>query len=176
MTSSHLLSSLPRLRRQTPSFFTMITILRPLVRHHRRRPANCSDISLGPSPRASIRAMTDLFPASKAAGARRIVNLIKAAGQTIHGVGLQCHLSITYKPTLASMISTLQGFTNLGVDVAYTEIDVKMTMPSDSGKLETQRQVYKDIAASCVAVPRCVGMSIWVSCRQSNWDLSALDL
>ncbi|EGP85927.1 unnamed protein product [Zymoseptoria tritici ST99CH_3D1] len=106
---------------------------------------------------------------SKAAGARRIVNLIKAAGQTIHGVGLQCHLSITYKPTLASMISTLQGFTNLGVDVAYTEIDVKMTMPSDSGKLETQRQVYKDIAASCVAVPRCVGMSIWGVSDKYSW-------
>ncbi|CZT20884.1 related to Endo-1,4-beta-xylanase A [Ramularia collo-cygni] len=107
--------------------------------------------------------------ASKAGGARRFVNLIKAAGQTIHGVGLQCHLSITYNPTYASMVQTLTGFTNLGVDVAYTEIDVKMTLPSNSAKLETQRQVYQNVARSCVAVPRCVGMTIWGVSDKYSW-------
>jgi endo-1,4-beta-xylanase len=67
----------------------------------------------------------------------------------INGVGFQAHLA--------------SEMTKRGVDVAYTEIDVRMNTPPTQAKLKVQADTYERIAASCLAVPRCVGMTTWVS-------------
>lgn len=57
----------------------------------------------------------------------------------------------------------LNGLTALDVDVLYSEIDVRMNTPCTAAKLQTQAAVYERIAASCLAVERCIGMTTWVS-------------
>lgn len=54
-------------------------------------------------------------------------------------------------------------YTSRGVDVAYTEVDVRMKTASTPAKLQVQKKAFERVAASCHAVKRCIGMTTWVS-------------
>jgi endo-1,4-beta-xylanase len=93
-------------------------------------------------------------------------NLI-AQGVPIHGVGFQGHLAIQYG--LPSMRANLQRFADLGLDVAITELDVRMILPRDTAKDTTQARYYHDVVAACVAVSRCVGVTVWDYTDKYSW-------
>ena len=57
----------------------------------------------------------------------------------------------------------------MGVDVAYTEVDVRFVPPANVTKLAEQRAAYERIAASCLAVERCVGMTTWGVTDKYSW-------
>ncbi|KXT11846.1 hypothetical protein AC579_4275 [Pseudocercospora musae] len=109
-------------------------------------------------------------------GAQRIVKLVKQYGVKINGVGLQAHVSINTTETPSGADSdretlekALKGLTALGVEVAYTEIDVAMDTPSTPAKLQIQANTYQRIAASCMAVKGCVGMTTWGVSDKNSW-------
>lgn len=106
----------------------------------------------------------------KTEGARRIVKLIQSYGIRIDGVGFQAHLSSEVTPTSARtvpskevLVKSLESLTGLGVDVAYTEIDIRMKLPATEEKLKKQAKDWANVVGSCMAVDRCVGMTVWVS-------------
>ncbi|EGP85928.1 putative endo-beta-1,4-xylanase [Zymoseptoria tritici IPO323] len=113
----------------------------------------------------------------KAAGAQRIVKYIQSKGGPIHGVGFQAHL--TSEPTTSSgggvapgrveLTNRLQSFTALGVDVAYTELDVRMNTPATPAKTAVQAEVYYNVSSSCLATKRCVGMTLWGVSDKYSW-------
>ena len=110
------------------------------------------------------------YNGAKTDGAQRIVRLIQKAGVKINGVGFQAHLASESTPTSPGaapsqnvLSAALRKMTKRGVDVAYTEVDVRMNTPPTRAKLKVQAGAYKRIAASCLAVPRCIGMTTWVS-------------
>jgi endo-1,4-beta-xylanase len=107
---------------------------------------------------------------SKAAGAVRIVKLVQAAGARIDGVGLQAHLIVGQTPSRAALTSRLTQFTDLGVDVAYTELDVRVSkVPSSSSDLQQQGKDYVSVVGSCLDVPRCVGVTVWGFGDSHSW-------
>ena len=57
--------------------------------------------------------------------------------------------------------SNFERFAALGLDVAITELDIRMTLPSTSALLAAQANDYKYVVNSCVAVSRCVGITTW---------------
>jgi len=88
----------------------------------------------------------------------------------IDGVGYQGHLVTETTPTQstpcpseADLTAALKVTADLGVDVAYTEIDIRMKTPANAQKLQALADAYGRVAKSCINVPRCVGMTIWVS-------------
>ena len=89
--------------------------------------------------------------------------MVKKAGARIDGVGFQGHFTLDELPPADDMANSLRSLTDLGVDVAYTEMDVRMKMPTSTQKLQKHAQGYADLAKSCLMVPRCVGITIWVS-------------
>ncbi|HST83204.1 MAG TPA: endo-1,4-beta-xylanase [Kineosporiaceae bacterium] len=93
-------------------------------------------------------------------------NLI-AQGVPLDGIGFQGHLAIQYG--LPAVQANLQRFADLGLDVAITELDVRMIMPRDTAKDTTQAQYYHDVVAACVAVSRCVGVTIWDYTDKYSW-------
>lgn len=111
------------------------------------------------------------YGTAKYEGAQRIVKLIQSYGIQIDGVGLQAHLTSEgtassgggVAPSQSALETVLTGLTDLNVDVLYTEIDVRFTLPSTETKLQEQKDVFQAIAASCIAVERCIGMIVWVS-------------
>jgi endo-1,4-beta-xylanase len=110
------------------------------------------------------------FNDEKTAAARRIVELIQSYGVRIDGVGFQAHLSSEITPTSPRTVPSqetltkcLQSFADLGVDVAYTEVDIRMELPATKEKLKVAAEDWSHVVGSCMAVDRCVGITTWVS-------------
>jgi endo-1,4-beta-xylanase len=106
---------------------------------------------------------------AKTQGAIRIVKLVQSYGVKIDGVGLQGHMVVaktntqsTPVPSLSTLTSVLQSFADLNVDVAWTELDIRMPMPATQSLLNTQAEQYARVATACMNVARCVGITIWV--------------
>ncbi|KAF1954133.1 endo-1,4-beta-xylanase-like protein [Byssothecium circinans] len=113
---------------------------------------------------------------AKTEGTKRIVKLIKSYGVKIDGVGYQAHLSSEVTATSAGptpnqtvLEQAFRTTSALGVDVAYTEIDIRMNTPATPEKLEVQAQAYQRVAAACLAVKRCVGMTVWGISDKYSW-------
>ncbi|MFJ3893218.1 MULTISPECIES: endo-1,4-beta-xylanase [unclassified Streptomyces] len=96
-----------------------------------------------------------------------LVKSLKAAGVPIDGVGLQAHLVLGQVP--ATLQQNIQRFADLGVDVAITELDVRMALPADSTKLAQQKADFKSVMAACVAVTRCVNVTVWGFTDSDSW-------
>ena len=47
------------------------------------------------------------------------------------------------------------------VQVAITELDIRMTLPATQQMLEQQATDYQNVVAACSAVPGCIGITIW---------------
>ncbi|KAJ5416243.1 Glycoside hydrolase superfamily [Penicillium sp. CMV-2018d] len=106
---------------------------------------------------------------SKSTGAQRIVKLVKQYGAKIDGVGLQGHFTVGSTPSQSEQTTNLAAFTDLGVDVAYTELDIRMTLPSTDALLAEQSTDYKNTVAACVANKKCVGVSIGNYSDKYSW-------
>jgi endo-1,4-beta-xylanase len=96
-----------------------------------------------------------------------LVKSLKAAGVPIDGVGLQAHLVLGQVP--ATLQQNIQRFADLGVDVAITELDVRMALPADSTELAQQKADFKSVMAACVAVTRCVNVTVWGFTDSDSW-------
>jgi hypothetical protein len=108
---------------------------------------------------------------AKTNGAIRIVKLVQSYGVKIDGVGLQGHMvseptntQKTICPNQAKLTQVLESYTALGVDVAYTEVDIRLNTPTNAQKQQANAKSYGDMMGSCMAVKRCVGFTIWVCC------------
>jgi endo-1,4-beta-xylanase len=97
----------------------------------------------------------------KSAAALNIVKTLQEAGTKIDGVGFQSHFIVGSTPSKASQISNLESFTALGVEVALTELDIRMKVPSTTASLKQQSTDYQDTVAACLAVTGCVGITVW---------------
>lgn len=88
-----------------------------------------------------------------------LVKTLQSQGVPLDGIGLQCHFIVGEVPT--SLESIMQQFTALGVEVAITELDIRMTLPSTPALLAQQQTDYQNVIAACKNVPGCVGVTIW---------------
>jgi endo-1,4-beta-xylanase len=111
------------------------------------------------------------YGSAKALGAQRILKLVQSYGVQIDGVGLQAHLTSegtassggAVAPDTATLTRVLKLYTDLGVEVAYTELDVRFTTPVTAAKLQAQADAYARVTQSCINVKKCVGITLWVS-------------
>ncbi|KAG6919173.1 hypothetical protein DXG01_008471 [Tephrocybe rancida] len=88
-----------------------------------------------------------------------LVKSLKAAGVPIDGIGVQAHLIVGSVPS--TLQANLKQFTALGVEVAITELDIRMTLPSTDALLAQQKKDYQTVIAACKAVVGCIGVTIW---------------
>jgi endo-1,4-beta-xylanase len=116
------------------------------------------------------------YAGAKAEAAARIVAMVKAYGLRIDGVGLQAHLTTEKTPTneiptpsVATLEKALRLYTDQGVDVAYTELDIRMLTPENSSKLQTAAEHYVRVFESCMNVPRCIGVTVWGVSDKYSW-------
>jgi len=109
------------------------------------------------------------YAGSKATGAQGIVKLIQASGGRIDGVGLQSHFIVGQTPSLATQKANRASFTALGVEVAITELDIRMTLP-DTSALQTQQSTdYQTPTTACVQTEGCVGITLWDYTDKYSW-------
>ncbi|MEU6090931.1 endo-1,4-beta-xylanase [Streptomyces sp. NPDC047085] len=97
-----------------------------------------------------------------------LIKQLKADGAPIDGFGMQAHLALQYGfPD--RLQQNIQRFADLGVDVAITELDIRMILPSDTAKLAEQADWYGKVTDACLAVRRCVGITVWGYTDRHSW-------
>lgn len=95
----------------------------------------------------------------KSTGMANLVKRLKKDRVPIDGIGVQAHLIVGQLPT--DIRQNLQDFADLGVDVAITELDIRMPTPPTKESLEQQKKDYETVIKACKAVKRCIGVTIW---------------
>jgi GH35 family endo-1,4-beta-xylanase len=55
------------------------------------------------------------------------------------------------------------------VDLAITELDIRMTLPATDPLLAQQKQDYHTIIYTCGQIPKCVEMTIWGYSDYYSW-------
>jgi len=99
-----------------------------------------------------------------------IFNLLQrllAEGVPIHGIGFQAHFIIGQVP--ATFVANMQRFANLGLDVAITELDIRMNTPPTHANLVQQANDYAATFNACFQVPRCLGITVWGVTDLYSW-------
>ncbi|PSL55800.1 endo-1,4-beta-xylanase (glycosyl hydrolase family 10) [Saccharothrix carnea] len=96
-----------------------------------------------------------------------MVKSFKQQGIPIDGVGLQAHLILGQIPS--TVRQNIQRFADLGVDVAITELDIRMRTPRDATKDAQQAADYRAVVNACLAVTRCVGITVWDFSDGHSW-------
>ena len=96
---------------------------------------------------------------AKSTAMLNLVKSLKAQGAPIDGIGLQAHLTVGEIPS--TLQANMERFTALGIEVAITELDIRMTLPETPALLEQQKQDYQTVVSACNAVPGCIGVTVW---------------
>jgi endo-1,4-beta-xylanase len=115
-------------------------------------------------------------PGNKTTAAYNLVKELQARHIQIDGVGLESHFEVGATPSAADQVTAKQGFLDLGIEVAITELDVRYTAAPyyDAVGEATQAQNYYDSVASCITVgPRCIGITVWDFDDAYSWVPSA---
>jgi endo-1,4-beta-xylanase len=95
--------------------------------------------------------------AGKTQGVYNMVRDFKTRGVPIDCVGFQSHFGSGGMPS--NFQTTLSNFAALGVDVALTELDIA-SAPATA---------YANVTNACLAVPRCVGITVWGVRDSDSW-------
>ncbi|MEU8179037.1 endo-1,4-beta-xylanase [Microbispora hainanensis] len=95
---------------------------------------------------------------AKTQGVYNMVRDFKSRGVPIDCVGLQGHFN-SGSAYNSNFRTTISSFAALGVDVAITELDVE-------GASAT---TYANIVNDCLAVARCVGITVWGVRDSDSW-------
>jgi endo-1,4-beta-xylanase len=112
----------------------------------------------------------------------------KAAGVPIDGIGFQTHLSTQYGfPDYGghTMQQNLQRFTDLGLKVAETEVDIRtdvQRVPNDTSTpakytntpltpalQQKQQDYWKRTLQACLAVRGCISYTVWGVSDNQSW-------
>ncbi|KAK0204279.1 endo-1,4-beta xylanase [Desarmillaria ectypa] len=96
-----------------------------------------------------------------------LVKSLKAQGIPIDGIGIQSHLIVGEVPS--TLKANFEQFTALGVEIAITELDIRMTLPATPALLAQQKADYQTVISTCVAVKGCIGVTIWDYTDKYSW-------
>jgi endo-1,4-beta-xylanase len=107
-------------------------------------------------------------PGPKADAVYALLATLRAQGVPVGGVGFQLHTS----PDLfssAALATEMARFAGLGLDVAVTEMDVRLQPPVDSVALAAQADDFATALADCRAQPACHTFVTWGFTDAVSW-------
>ncbi|WP_248966148.1 endo-1,4-beta-xylanase [Sphaerisporangium perillae] len=97
-----------------------------------------------------------------------IIKDLKAKRVPINGIGFQGHLGIQYDYP-GDFPNVMRQFTDLGLEAAITEADVRMVLPVTPEKLATQADYYQRMLSTCVDNGHCVEFTVWGYTDRHSW-------
>jgi endo-1,4-beta-xylanase len=97
-----------------------------------------------------------------------LVKKLKASGVPIDGVGFQMHIDLSW-PTVSDFSATIKRFTDLGLEVHITELDVRLSENPTAFELESQKNRYHDVVAACLANPKVTAIMVWGITDKYSW-------
>jgi endo-1,4-beta-xylanase len=86
----------------------------------------------------------------------------------LHGMGFQGHLDLQY-PLPIDAPQNLLRFDRLGMETAFTEVDVRYFLPGDTYKEAGQVGSFNTLLQACLLTPRCVMFTLWGFTDRYSW-------
>jgi endo-1,4-beta-xylanase len=90
-------------------------------------------------------------------------------GIPIHGVAFQCHLVFEDPPDFASVYANVKRFVELGLDVEFPELDIRIRGEVTPEKLEKQAEIYKKLMEIALVFPKCSLFTMWGFTDAHSW-------
>ena len=90
-----------------------------------------------------------------------------AQGVPLNGIGFESHFILGQVPS--DMEANMQRFASLGLDVAVTELDDRITLPATTANLQQQATDFANVVKDCLGVSRCVGVTQWAVGDADSW-------
>ncbi|RKS08370.1 endo-1,4-beta-xylanase (glycosyl hydrolase family 10) [Nocardiopsis sp. Huas11] len=104
---------------------------------------------------------------AKSDGMYALAESLLDQGVPLDGVGIQGHLVVGQVP--GDVRQNIERFTDLGLEVVITELDIRMDLPVTEAKLERQAADYALVMDACLSVPGCSGVSVWGVTDAHSW-------
>ncbi len=92
-----------------------------------------------------------------------------ARGVPLSGIGFQMHLSLEKNIDFANVAENLRRFAALGLDIHFTEVDVKIKEPAAAADLEEQATIYRNLVRVFLAETRCKAFVVWALSDTTSW-------
>ena len=108
------------------------------------------------------------FFGPKSDAAYALVKHLLAQGVPIDGIGFQGHLGAQFGFD-TRVQENMQRFADLGLDVSVTEADVRMPLPTDVYKLQSQAQGYHSLLEPCLLTRGCDSFTVWGYTDKYSW-------
>lgn len=107
----------------------------------------------------------------KIEGLKQVVSLIRAQGAKVDGIGFQSHFEFNNTPSANTLGRIMTEFTGLDLDVAVTELDIRMDLANISvAAQQEQASGYEGVVRACKSVVRCKGVTIWEFSDYWGWS------
>ena len=108
----------------------------------------------------------------EAAGAKSdalyaLAKRLLAQGVPLNGIGFQSHFVVGQVPP--TMKANLKRFSDLGLEVSVTELDIRIPLPASSAELAQQSADYKTASENCLGVAHCAGVTVWGLTDKYSW-------
>jgi len=100
---------------------------------------------------------------------KNIVKFLQDDNIRIDGVGMQAHFVAGSSPTLRQQVDNMRKFSRMGVEVAYTELDIRIDLPTNASNLAVQAKEYANTVQACLNVDACVGITVWDFYDPFSW-------
>ena len=98
-----------------------------------------------------------------------VVSGLVSRGAPIDGMGFQSHIPAIGYPGKALVAADMKRFTDLGLEVYITELDVELTTPVTSEKLEQQALIYKEMFEIALENPGIKLVCLWQFNDAQSW-------
>jgi endo-1,4-beta-xylanase len=106
-------------------------------------------------------------PGPKADAFVRLLAELRRDGVPLHGVGLQSHLSPSWRPSARELEETMRRFADLGLGVDISELDVEIG--PGKAALAGQAEIYRTVAVACRNLAACERFTTWGFTDASTW-------
>jgi endo-1,4-beta-xylanase len=97
-----------------------------------------------------------------------LVSSLRNQGVPVEGVGWQMHKINPFR-IQSQHVQNAQRLAALGVDVAITEMDVRISLPADATELQQQALAYGDAVRFCLEQPNCTALVLWGFTDKYTW-------
>jgi endo-1,4-beta-xylanase len=108
------------------------------------------------------------FFGPKSDAAFALVQRLRAQGVPIDGNGFQGHLGAQFGFD-TRVQENMQRFADLGLEISVTEADVRMPLPTDVFKLQSQAQGYHSLLQPCLLTRGCNSFTVWGFTDKHSW-------